>query len=281
MNHFDSSTPARIVILALKPNIAGMPLIDFTQPFYFLSAVAVVFIVVFLRYLLVAGLFHFCFYSWRPSRWQSRKVGKRAWPKHQLRKEINWSMMTSLIFAFIGAGTAVAWQKGWLAVYEDTGRYGWVWFFAAIGVAMVLHETAYYWLHRWMHHPKIYPWVHKVHHDSRIPSPWTAFSFHPIEGFLEGLILPLILAVVPMHLYAVVIYLTLMTLSSVVNHLDIEIYPKWFARHPVGKWLIGATHHSHHHRYHVFNYGLYFTFWDKWLGTESPDFEREFAERAG
>ena len=69
-----------------------MPLIDFTQPFYFLSAVAVVFIVVFLRYLLVAGLFHFCFYSWRPSRWQSRKVGKKAWPKHQLRKEINWSI---------------------------------------------------------------------------------------------------------------------------------------------------------------------------------------------
>ncbi len=247
----------------------------------FAATVATVFAVVMFRYLLIAGVFHLYFYGWKPDKWERRKIGRKAYTRRQLFTEVRWSMVTGLIFAVIGAGTAVAWQKGWLALYDDTGLYGWAWFFVSIAVAMFIHETCYYWLHRWMHHPKIYPLVHKVHHDSRIPSPWTAFSFHPVEGLLEGLILPLILVIVPMHLYAVVIHLTIMTLSSVVNHLDIEIYPRWFVDHPVGKWLIGATHHSHHHRYHKYNFGLYFTFWDKWLKTESPDFQREFAEKAG
>jgi hypothetical protein len=46
--------------------------------------------------------------------------------------------------------------------------------------------------------------------------------------------------------------------------------PQNFQRHLFGKWLIGATHHSLHHKQFKYNYGLYFTFWDKWKKTESP-----------
>jgi sterol desaturase/sphingolipid hydroxylase (fatty acid hydroxylase superfamily) len=66
-----------------------------------------------------------------------------------------------------------------------------------------------------------------------------------------------------------------MTFSSVINHLDIEIYPKnsyaiW------SKWVIGATHHSLHHKYFKYNFGLYFTFWDRIIRTESPGFKNIF-----
>ncbi|MGZ5247104.1 MAG: hypothetical protein ACXWV5_08645, partial [Flavitalea sp.] len=44
---------------------------------------------------------------------------------------------------------------------------------------------------------------------------------------------------------------------------------------------IGATHHSLHHKQFKFNYGLYFTFWDKWKKTESPDFEKRFESITG
>jgi sterol desaturase/sphingolipid hydroxylase (fatty acid hydroxylase superfamily) len=130
-----------------------------------------------------------------------------------------------------------------------------------------------------MHHPKIFRIVHKVHHDSNITSPWTAFSFHPLEGLLQAFFLPLLLLLMPMHLYVLIIQLSFMTLSSVVNHLDIELYPKKFSEHFIGKWLIGATHHSLHHKQFKYNFGLYFTFWDKWKKTESPLYKSLFEEK--
>lgn len=188
-------------------------------------------------------------------------------------------MVTAFIFAVIGAITALAWQKEHTAFYEDVSTFGWSYLIFSIVLLMVIHETYYYWVHRLMHHPKIYKYVHKVHHDSITTSPWTAFSFHPIEGLAEGIILPLMILFIPVHYYALLTYLMIMTVSSVVNHLNIEIYPKGWEKHFAGKWMIGATHHGLHHSQFKYNYGLYFTFWDKWSKTESPEFTSTFKNK--
>ncbi|HVF80944.1 MAG TPA: sterol desaturase family protein, partial [Flavisolibacter sp.] len=153
------------------------------------------------------------------------------------------------------------------------------WLPVSLTIALLVHETYYYWLHRWMHHPKVFQAVHKVHHESNITSPWTAFSFHPLEGILQALFLPMLLLVMPMHLYVLIFHLTIMTFSSVINHLDIEVYPAGFHKNFFGRWLIGATHHSLHHKQFKYNYGLYFTFWDKWKKTESPVFKNLFEQK--
>jgi sterol desaturase/sphingolipid hydroxylase (fatty acid hydroxylase superfamily) len=130
-----------------------------------------------------------------------------------------------------------------------------------------------------MHRPKVFKLLHKIHHDSSTTSAWTAFSFHPLEGILQAIILPLTIIFLPMHVYVLLFQLTLMTFSSVINHLEIETYPANFHRHFVGRWLIGATHHSLHHKQFKYNFGLYFTFWDKWKKTESPKFSSLFEEK--
>lgn len=76
--------------------------------------------------------------------------------------------------------------------------------------------------------------------------------------------------IVPLHPFIIVLYLLIMTISSVINHLDIEIYPKAFLK----KIFIGATHHHLHHKEFKSNYGLYFTFWDSIMGTESDFMEK-------
>lgn len=244
-----------------------------------MAATAVVFAVVVGRYFLIAGLFHAVFYLWFPQRWQPRKINQRDYKSGQFRREVNWSMLTALLFAVAGSVTLVLWQKGYTKLYLNVNDYPLWWLPVSLLIAMLLHETYYYWLHRWMHHPKIFRIVHKVHHDSNITSAWTAFSFHPLEGLLQALFLPLLLLVMPMHLYVLVIQLTIMTFSSVINHLDIEIYPTRFNKNFIGRWLIGATHHSLHHKQFKYNYGLYFTFWDKWKKTESPLYDALFEEK--
>jgi sterol desaturase/sphingolipid hydroxylase (fatty acid hydroxylase superfamily) len=252
---------------------------DFSKPLPFLLAIAIVFAIVIGRYLLIAGLFYGMFYLWFPKHWQQRKINNKAYKTGQFKKEVKWSMVTALIFAISGALSLVLWQKGFTKIYIEANDYPLWWIPVSFVVAMIVHETYYYWLHRWMHNPKIFRIVHKVHHDSNITSPWTAFSFHPLEGVLQAIFLPVLLLVLPLHLYVLLIQLTIMTFSSVINHLDIEIYPRKFHQHFLGRWLIGATHHSLHHKQFKYNFGLYFTFWDKWKKTESPAYESLFDEK--
>lgn len=252
---------------------------DFSQPLWFIVATMVVFMVVVGRYFLIAGLFHLVFYKWLPQHFQHRKINQKPYRQNQFKKEVGWSIATALLFSFAGSITVLLWQKGFTKVYVNATDYPLWWLPLSLVMAMLLHETYYYWLHRWMHHPKIFKVVHKVHHDSNITSPWTAFSFHPLEGLLQAIFLPVLLMVLPMHLYVIIIQLTIMTFSSVINHLDIEVYPKNFHKNKMGKWLIGATHHALHHKQFKYNYGLYFTFWDKWKQTESPLFQKLFEEK--
>jgi lathosterol oxidase len=252
---------------------------DLSNPLWFLATIAILFTVIFGRYVLIAGLFHLVFYFWFPAQWKSRKISERNYKPAQFRKEVYWSCITAFIFAVAGAITVLCWQQGLTKVYTVIDQYNFWWLPLSLVVSLLLHESYYYWVHRWMHRPKIFRLVHKVHHDSNITSPWTAFSFHPLEGLLQAIFLPVLLMVLPLHLYVVLLQLVIMTLSSVINHLDIELYPKNFHRHFLGRWLIGATHHALHHRQFKFNYGLYFTFWDKWKKTESPQFESLFEEK--
>lgn len=253
--------------------------LDFTQPLVFLILCLLMFALITSRYFILSGFFQLYFYFWRVKQWENLKLNKQTYPENQFKKEVFWSMLTAVIFAVIGAFTALCWQRGFTAIYLNINDYPLWWIPLSVFFSMFIHETYYYWLHRLMHHPKIYKHIHKIHHNSKITSAWTAFSFHPLEGFLEALIMPLIIIIIPMHLYVIIFHLTLMTISAAVNHLDIEIYPRNLFGNFLGKHVIGATHHSHHHKFYRHNFGLYFTFWDKWGKTESPNFQRDFNSR--
>jgi sterol desaturase/sphingolipid hydroxylase (fatty acid hydroxylase superfamily) len=252
---------------------------DFTNYIIFAITTIVIFVIVIGRYFLIAGFFQLLFYKWQKQKWANRWLGKKQVDKKQFYTEVKWSIITAFIFSLAGSFTAILWQKGYTKLYTDLDQFG-LWYMpVSLVISMLVHETYYYWMHRWMHMPKVFKLVHKVHHDSNTTSAWTAFSFHPLEGLLQAIILPITIMILPMHLYVVLLQLTLMTFSSVINHLEIESYPANFHKHFVGRWLIGATHHSLHHKQFRYNFGLYFTFWDKWIKTESPKFNSLFEEK--
>ncbi|MDQ2719120.1 MAG: sterol desaturase family protein [Bacteroidota bacterium] len=249
-----------------------MDLPDFASGYWPVLLILIFFIIITGRYFFVAGLFYFIFYIWFPAKWKERKINQKEYRKGQFKKEIKWSLVSSLLFSAAGAITLILWQKGYTKVYIELNEYGWWYLPVSLVIFMLLHETYYYWIHRWMHIPSVFKIVHKIHHDSYIASPFTAFSFHPIEAFFQAVFLPVVLIILPIHYYVIIVLLIIMTFSSVINHLNIEIYPKSF--HTFRKWIIGATHHSLHHKQYKYNFGLYFTFWDRMKKTESPEFEK-------
>jgi len=222
----------------------------------------------FLRYALLVGIFHGVF---RGKRFGARRVRLSPKPRSegQTRRELAYAAATTLIFGISTAVMLAAWQNGWIRIYEDVSNYSLAWLPCSLIIAMLVHETYYYWLHRGMHHPRFYNWLHRGHHDSIVTSGWTSFAFDPGEAILQAAIIPLILLVIPMHWTVLVIWLTLMTISAIINHAGIELWPQPLNRTWWGRNVIGATHHGLHHTQFVKNYGLYFTFWDRWMGTES------------
>jgi len=241
----------------------------------FIGYILIFFAILLLRYFSTAGFFY-AYYSRVKKNPSTQKIlSQRPPKKEQVKKEIYWSIISSAIFAFFGALTYWLWLNNYTAIYVNPAEFGYWYLPLSLLIVLLVHETYYYWLHRAMHYPKIYKIVHKVHHQSLSTTPWTAFSFHPWESVLEALIVPVILLIIPINIYVLLFYLIFMTFSSVVNHLDIEIYPVWFRKSTFGKLWIDATHHHYHHKEFNTNYGLYFTFWDKLMGTESRKMEEK------
>lgn len=224
---------------------------------------------VFLRYIVLAAA-----YEWWIKR-SGRLNTKKAYNR-QFRRELKWSLISSAVFTVLSLLTFYLYQKGFTRVYTDITERSLFYFFFSIALYLVLYETYYYWLHRWMHTPGIFKIVHKVHHESIHTSAFTSFSFHPWEAVLQFIFLPLMILAIPIHFYGLGIILMFMTISAIINHAGVEIYPENFHKNRLGKWLIGSTHHDLHHTEFKTNYGLYFTFWDKWMQTESKKYPEKF-----
>ncbi|MBT8221269.1 MAG: sterol desaturase family protein [Bacteroidia bacterium] len=249
---------------------------DYTVSTEFIYLAIVLAVFVFGRYLILSGLYQKLIYD-RLSKVLSNRIISPKYPRDQQIREIMWSGIGSIIFGLMGVVMIMGWQKGYTQIYSDFSTYP-LWYLPiSLVVGMVLHETYYYWLHRWMHHSRgIYKLIHKVHHDSVSTSVWTSFSFHPLESLLQAIIIPVIIMIIPMHWVVLLVWLILMTLSAIINHAGVEIFPKAWRDNAVMKWLIGSTHHDIHHRRFTKNFGLYFTFWDIWMGTESHEFDQRW-----
>ena len=173
---------------------------------------------------MIAGIFQFWFYGLKKDKWEAFRLSKQTIDKKQFLTEVKWSLINSLIFALVGSLTFYLWQNNYTLVYSNLHQYTWGYLPVSLLLALLILVTYYYWLHRWMHKPGVFKVFHKVHHESKITSPWTAFSFHPLEGFLQAIILPITLIAVPMHISMLLLQLIIMSFSSVINHLEIEIY---------------------------------------------------------
>ena len=240
----------------------------------FIGYIVIFFSILLIRYFAAAGFFYAYYSKVKNNKTDKKILSQRPLKKEQVKKEIFWSIVSSAIFAFFGAIIYCLYLKDLTAIYLDPAKFGYWYLPLSLLIVLLVHETYYYWIHRAIHIPKIYKVVHKVHHNSLSSTPWTAFSFHPWESVIEALILPILLLVIPLHIYVLLFYLVLMTFSSMINHLDIEVYPEAFRKSWFGKLWIDATHHHYHHKEFNTNYGLYFTFWDKWMGTESRKMEK-------
>lgn len=206
-----------------------------------------------------------------------REVRIRGVAADQRWREFLRSLRTVLVFSLVGTSVFVGHRMGISRVYDDPAGYGWTWLLASLPVVVVLHDTWFYWTHRLMHSKGLFGAVHRTHHLSVAPTPWTAYSFSAAEAFVQALFLPVILLVVPVHTAVLFAWMIWMVLRNVMGHAGVELLPRRWLAGGWSRWLATSLHHEMHHAWGHANYALYFTWWDRWCGTEHPEYRARLA----
>jgi len=166
--------------------------------------------------------------------------------------------------------------NGWTLIYTDFADYGWLYGVFSLALTIVLHDAYFYWTHRLMHHPLLFDRFHRLHHESQSPSPWAAYAFAPLEAVIQALFLTILIFVLPLHVTVIYLFMLHMIVRNVVGHSGFELFPRGMPAHAVLGSLTTNTHHDLHHSSRGYNYGLYFTWWDRLAGTEHPNYREVF-----
>lgn len=220
-----------------------------------------------IRYFGIAGLAWAYFYRWKRSKWAPRKIQMR-WPKSSdLQREIFYSLATSGIFALVSLTVFNPYIRPHTQLYQEPLQYGWGYLILSFFATILIHDAYFYWMHRLLHTKPMFKIAHLIHHKSTNPTPFAALAFHPIEAIFEAGIIYILVFALPLHGYVLIAFLLFMFTYNVYGHLGWEILPARFRGTWVGRWFNTSTAHNAHHQYFKGNYGLYFLWWDKWMGT--------------
>lgn len=229
-----------------------------------------------LRYFLLAGIPFLIFYKLYKDSFVANKIQTRFAEQKDFMHEIRYSLLTTFILAGIAILLLHSPLKDYTQIYTDLSSYSLWWIPTSVALALILHDSYFYWMHRILHHPKLYKKAHLIHHKSINPSPWASYSFHFFEGVLEGMIAPLILFTIPMHPLSLLLFTIIAFLINVYGHLGYEIAPKWFRHSFLFQITNTSVHHNLHHEKFKGNYGLYFRVWDRLMKTEHPDYVKRY-----
>lgn len=232
----------------------------------------------FVRYLIGAGGVFLLINLFMSHSLRHRKIRSTTPAVRQMAREFLFSLRTVLIFACVGTTIWIGDRLGLLLLYRQPNLYGWGWFVASVIILIVLHDCWFYWMHWILHRSKPFRRFHVHHHRSHNPSPFTAYSFSVGEAVLTALYFPLVLATVPVSEFAAFLFTAHMMLVNAVHHCGYEIFPSNRNGTPLLDWLTTTTHHDLHHADGRWNFGFYFTHWDRWMGTEHPQYHEIFSQ---
>jgi lathosterol oxidase len=229
-----------------------------------------------IRYFVIAGIPFILIYKTFSKLFTKNKIQNRQATPTDFWREIIHSLQTTVVLAILAYIVFFTQFKKYTLVYDDMSDYPLWWFWLSVALTFVLHDTYFYWMHRLLHHPKLFKYTHLLHHRSTNPSPWASYSFHFIESWTEGAILLVIVFVMPVHELTIVFFTIGGFVINVYGHLGYEVVPKRFIKSPFFQLFNTSVHHNLHHKKFNGNYGLYFRVWDRVMGTEHRDYIEEF-----
>lgn len=230
-------------------------------------------------YLIVVSVFFTAWLLLR--RWPGRRARLQAAPVggRQIGREILTTAGSILIIGNVMPLLFLLGFGQYTQYYREIDSRGWPYFFLSIFLMMVVQDTYFYWTHRLMHQRRLFKWFHLTHHRSTNPNPWSTYSIGPLEAVVDSLSSVMILMLIPATGLALVTFSWINMAYAVYTHLGYELYPRAWGNHWLGRWINTSVAHNTHHATARYNYGWYFLFWDRMMGTLEPKYSEDFQRR--
>lgn len=209
---------------------------------------------------------------------KGRKIRPETPGRRQLLTEFLVSLRSVAVFSTFALLPFVLELLGGFRGHEIAVSWGPAWFWLSLGLMIIAHDAYFYWVHRLIHDPRLFRRFHRRHHLSHNPSPFTAYSFDIGEAALMAVFVPTWVLVVPTPWPAVGLFVLHQIVRNTIGHSGYEIMPARRDGRPLFDFLTTVTHHDLHHAQAGYNYGLYFTWWDRWMRTEHPAYHARFAD---
>jgi len=191
-------------------------------------------------------------------------VSQEWWEHKSFRRELFLSIRT-VFFAspFIAFFLKNVFEQkvGFLSYDTEPFDVIYHYFFAPVGY-LLLADMYFYWTHRFWHIPWVYVNSHYIHHACRPTNTFAGTAADVFEVVLSGqgsTLFPILILPMTSRVYLTMILFTEFWTMYIHNN----------SAHKMPRWINDSLRHNIHHYYgqQNYNYGLFFEFWDRSMGT--------------
>jgi sterol desaturase/sphingolipid hydroxylase (fatty acid hydroxylase superfamily) len=125
-----------------------------------------------------------------------------------------------------------------------------IWFCILFIIILSWQSLHFYCIHRILHWPFLYKFVHHIHHRNINPGPWSGISMHPIEHlfYFSSVLIHFIIPSHPLH---IIFHFLALSLGAMISHCGFD----GILINKKNKIPLGHFSHQLHHRYFECNYG--------------------------
>lgn len=134
---------------------------------------------------------------------------------NQIKLEINQGISAIPTITLLTVPFFLAEIRGWSKLYDFTSEspfFGYT--LLQYPLFICFTDSGIYWIHRGLHHPLVYRWLHKPHHKWAVPTPFASYAFHPLDGWSQSLpyhIFPMIFPLQKIAYLALFVFVTMWT----------------------------------------------------------------------
>lgn len=188
-----------------------------------------------------------------------RPLDPRPLAPGQLRRELAQSGLSILLF---GTGMIFPWgllQLGWAHLDPDAG-----WRKITVEIlVLVAWNDVHFWINHRLLHTRLLRRFHLPHHRSVVTTPFSTYSFHPIEALMLGNVIMLPMVLYDFSFWSLASVPLFSLFFNCIGHANYDFFPKVSYAH----WFAASRRHHLHHACYNGNYGFQFTFMDRLFRT--------------
>lgn len=186
----------------------------------------------------------------------------------QIKSEIRYSLISIFIFALYGLVTLELEKIGLLTI-----QWQWTWEDLLLDMIIIIlwNDLHFYGCHWLLHKKWFYRNVHYIHHQSKVPTPFSTYSFHWFEAFLLSSVMIILMPFRHLNIAVIIVYPVVSLFMNNIGHMNYAVFPDL----KLSQLFSSCRRHTMHHTQVKGNYGFFLPHFDMIFNTrvENIDYD--------